>query len=74
MDRSHFFHEYNMEGVTPKEPEIYLELEPDRLVKTLNALRSAASSARSLKVPRTRYFALIPVYIFHFQNIAPLFR
>ncbi len=50
MNRSHFFHEYNMEGVTPREPEIYLELEPDRLVKTLNALRSTASVAKSLKV------------------------
>lgn len=56
LDRSHFFSEYNMEGVTAREPEIYLELEPDRLARTLNALKAGAgaTSARSLKVKLTR--------------------
>jgi hypothetical protein len=49
LDRAHFFHEYNMEGVSAEEPEIYLELQPDRLAKTLNALRSS-NLARSLKI------------------------
>ena len=42
-----------MEGVTPQDNEIYLELEPDRLAKTLTALKSS-SHPRSLKVKLTR--------------------
>ena len=53
MDQSHFFNEYNMEGVTRDDPDIYIELEPDRLAKTLGALRSS-NSVRGLKIKLTR--------------------
>ena len=33
LDRGRMFREFNMEGVTADHPEIYLELEPDRLAK-----------------------------------------
>ena len=41
MEQGRFFSEYNMEGVTRDDPDIYVELEPDRLAKTLAALRSS---------------------------------
>jgi HUS1 checkpoint protein len=53
VQQSHFFTEYSMDGVTKDNPEIYLELEPDRLAKTLNALKSS-NAARSLKIKLTR--------------------
>ena len=54
LQRHHFFAEYNMEGVTAQDDHIYLELEPERLARTLNSLRSASTSPRSLKVKLTR--------------------
>ncbi|XP_076041010.1 hus1-like checkpoint clamp component isoform X2 [Oratosquilla oratoria] len=53
IDQSHFFHEFNMEGVSSENNEIFLELQPDRLAKTLNSLKSA-QSARSLKMKLTK--------------------
>jgi len=53
MEQSHFFSEYNMEGVTRDDPDIYIELEPDRLAKTLGALRSS-NTVRGLKIKLTR--------------------
>jgi HUS1 checkpoint protein len=56
MEQTHFFAEYTMQGVKPDVPyenQIFLELEPDRLAKTLNALKSS-NSARSLKIKLTR--------------------
>ncbi len=45
LARARFFSEYCLEGVAPEtHPDIYLELEPDRLVKTLGALKSAHNS------------------------------
>lgn len=54
VDRSHFFSEYLLEGVTAANPEIYLELEPGQLVQTLSVLKSAPSTTRSLKVKLTK--------------------
>ena len=53
MEQSHFFNEYTMEGVTRDDPDIYVELEPDRLAKTLAALKSS-NTVRSLKIKLTR--------------------
>ena len=53
MEQSHFFSEYNMDGVTRDDPDIYIELEPDRLAKTLGALRSS-NTVRGLKIKLTR--------------------
>jgi hypothetical protein len=33
MLQSNFFHEYNLEGVTAEQNEIYLEFTPDKLFK-----------------------------------------
>ena len=51
--RKHFFDDYHMEGVTPSHPEIYLEFEPDRLARTLAALKNT-NAAKSLKIKLTR--------------------
>ena len=42
-----------MEGVTREDNEIYLELDPDRLVKTLNAVKASAAT-RAVKIKLTR--------------------
>ncbi len=34
--QSNFFHEYNLEGVTAEQNEIYLEFTPDKLFKVRN--------------------------------------
>ena len=41
-----------MEGVTREDNEIYLELDPDRLVKTLNAIKASATRAVKIKLTR----------------------
>lgn len=51
VNEGFFFNSYT--GVTPENPEIFLELEPDRLAKTLVSLRSS-NSPRSLKIKLTR--------------------
>ena len=43
INHANFFQEYNLEGVTKEENEIYLELEPDKLAKNLTALKSSAA-------------------------------
>ena len=53
MEKDHFFQEYHMEGVTTQQPEIYLEFEPDRLARTLAALKNS-NAAKSLKIKLTR--------------------
>lgn len=53
MEQERFFHDYHMEGVTPQQPEIYLELEPERLARTLAALKNP-HAAKSLKIKLTR--------------------
>ncbi|XP_059099539.1 checkpoint protein HUS1-like [Tigriopus californicus] len=47
------FQEYQMEGVTPTENEIYLQLEPDALAKNLVALKNT-HSAQSVKLKLTK--------------------
>ena len=56
MPRASYFSEFTMEGVTTQEPEIYLELEPDRLAKALNSLRTNLNT-RALKIKLTRKHA-----------------
>ncbi len=53
LEQTHFFSEYNMEGVTKESPEIFLDLDPDKLAKTLSALKTS-HSVRSLKIKLTR--------------------
>jgi len=52
MDQENFFNEYNIEGVSPEQNEIFLELVPERLSKTLASLRGG--SARGLKIKLTK--------------------
>lgn len=53
MDAKFFFSEYQMEGVALTDPEIYLEIEPEKMAKTLNALKTT-NAVRSLKIKLTR--------------------
>ncbi|XP_037068147.1 checkpoint protein HUS1-like isoform X3 [Pollicipes pollicipes] len=53
LQQGHFFNEYNMEGVSAEFNEIYLELKPDNLAKTLSILKSS-TAVRSLKIKLTR--------------------
>lgn len=53
LDQGHYFNEFNMEGVSADQNEIFLELEPDKLSKTLNSLKSS-HAARSLKIKLTK--------------------
>ncbi|XP_063610271.1 checkpoint protein HUS1-like [Penaeus indicus] len=53
VDQGHFFNEFNMEGVSEEHNEIFLELQPDKLSRTLNSLKSS-QSARSVKIKLTR--------------------
>lgn len=53
LDQGHFFNEYHMEGVSETDNEIYLELQPDKLSKTLNSLK-LSQAARTLKIKLTR--------------------
>ena len=43
IDHTLFFQEYNLEGVTKEEDEIYLELEPNKLAQNLSVLKSATA-------------------------------
>jgi len=52
MDQENFFNEYNIEGVSPEQNEIFLELVPERLAKTLTSLKGGG--ARSLKIKLTK--------------------
>lgn len=47
------FQDYQMEGVTPTENEIYLQLEPDAMSKNLMALKNS-QSAQSVKMKLTK--------------------
>ncbi|XP_043233563.1 checkpoint protein HUS1-like isoform X2 [Amphibalanus amphitrite] len=53
LQQGHFFNEFNMEGVSPEHNEIYLELKPDNLARTLSILKSSAA-VRSLKIKLTK--------------------
>ena len=48
--QGHFFHEYAMDGVSAEYNEIYLELTPDNIVKSLKS----AQSAKSVKIKLTK--------------------
>lgn len=50
LDQGHFFNEFNMEGVSEENNEIYLDLQPDLFSKTLNSLKTTQAAVRSLKV------------------------
>ena len=52
IDQESFFNEYNIEGVSSDQNEIYLEFSPDKLAKTLNSLRTGQT--RSVKVKLTK--------------------
>jgi len=47
-----YFNEYNIEGVSAEQNEIYLELQPEKLAKSLASLRSG--HARGVKVKLTK--------------------
>ena len=48
--QSHFFNEYNMDGVSQDANEIYLELMPDSLLRSLKT----AQNAKSVKMKLTK--------------------
>ena len=48
--QSHFFNEYNMDGVSEDANEIFLELVPDSLLKCLKA----SQNAKSIKLKLTK--------------------
>ena len=48
--QSHFFNEYAMDGVSEEHNEIFLELHPENLVKSLKA----AQNAKSVKLKLTK--------------------
>ncbi|CAM1324234.1 HUS1 (predicted) [Pycnogonum litorale] len=50
MNQGYLFDEYNMEGVSAEQNEIYLELNADNLVKAMKS----AHSAKSVKIKLTR--------------------
>lgn len=52
IDKDKLFDEYNMDGVSEEENEIYVEFSPDTLHKNLTTLKS--SSVRGLKVKLTK--------------------
>ncbi|XP_018011321.1 checkpoint protein HUS1 isoform X2 [Hyalella azteca] len=52
LEQQHYFSEYSMEGVS-EENQIFLELQTDKLAKTLSSLRSSQST-RSLKIKLTK--------------------
>ncbi|XP_071550219.1 checkpoint protein HUS1 isoform X2 [Panulirus ornatus] len=54
LDQGHFFNEFNMEGVSPENNEIFVDLQPDKLSRTLNSLKSSHAAARSLKIKLTK--------------------
>lgn len=54
MEHASFFTEYVLEGVTPEDPEIYLELHPMQMVQTLAVLKSSNTAIKSLKVKLSR--------------------
>ncbi|KAK7078500.1 DNA damage checkpoint control protein [Halocaridina rubra] len=53
LEQGHFFNEFQMEGVTPENNEIFLELQLDKLSRTLNSLK-LAQGARTLKIKLTK--------------------
>jgi len=54
MDQENYFNEYNIEGVSPEQNEIYLELVPEKLYKTLTGLKSSTVPVKSLKMKLTK--------------------
>lgn len=52
MEQENFFNEYNIEGVSAEQNEIFLELVPERLTKTLTTLKGGM--ARGLKIKLTK--------------------
>jgi len=52
INQEDYFNEYNIEGVSQEQNEIFLELSPEKLSKTLGGLRT--SNARSLKMKLTK--------------------
>jgi len=58
MDQENYFNEYNIEGVTREQNEIFLELVPEKLSKTLGSLKSSSAPARSVKMKLTKKFSV----------------
>ena len=55
LNPDHFFTDYNLQGVTPTDNQIYMELEPDQLARNLHVLKGGGTAtAKSLKVKLTR--------------------
>jgi len=54
VEQENFFNEYNIEGVTKEQNEIYLELAPEKVLKSLSAIKSASTPVKSLKVKLTK--------------------
>jgi len=52
MQQEAFFNEYNIEGVSPEQNEIYLEFDPDKVAKNLVIVKTGQS--RSVKIRLTK--------------------
>jgi len=52
MEQESYFNEYNIEGVSQDQNEIFLEFVPDKLAKTINSLKSG--QVKSVKMKLTK--------------------
>jgi len=66
MEQENYFNEYNIEGVSAEQNEIFLELSPEKLSKTLGGLKSSNAPVRSLKMKLTKK-ASVPCLTFEVE-------
>ena len=58
----HYFADYALEGVTPEDNQILMEVNSESMAKTLGILKSSGSSApKSLKVLHSSQYVLVVV-------------
>ena len=69
IDQDCYFNEYNIEGVSQEQNEIYLEFVPDKMAKTLSILKT--SNPRGLKMKLIRR-SEVPCLAFEVEMGQPL--
>jgi len=52
MEQESYFNEYNIEGVSAEQNEIFLEFVPDKLAKTLTGLKSGPTKSLKMKLTK----------------------
>ncbi|CAL8120024.1 unnamed protein product [Orchesella dallaii] len=68
IPRDPYFSEYAMEGVSPEDNEIYLEISPEKIAGCLSTLRSSHNVA-GLKIKLTKKFVPCLTFETEFQSI-----